>query len=90
MKEWLIGRQYIVTLWRKVLSGVSMGSVIGTFLFIIHINGVLDNTNCNNIAVSAEDTKFGGVATNDEKCNSITIQLNENIKMGRYVGNETS
>lgn len=75
LKSWLVGRKQRVVLngisstWEDVLSSIIQGSVLSSVLFVILINDIdscLSNTNMT-IYKFADDSKFGGIVTNDEE-----------------------
>ena len=60
--------------WENTQAGVPQGSVLGPYLFLIYINDIVQNINCNR--VFADDTSLFTVFENDD---SIKL-LEEDLK----------
>ena len=77
---WLVGRQQRVVLngqfsgWRKVISGVLQGSVLGTLLFVIYINGIDESVACR-ILKFADDTKIYNAVKSSEDIDNLQACL---------------
>jgi len=61
--------------WKRVISGVPQGSVIGPILFLIYINN-MDLGVDNEILKFADDTKLYGIVTNRDEALSLQKDLN--------------
>jgi len=61
--------------WRKVLSGVPQGSVLGPLLFILYINDLPCNTKNTSPSIFADDTKVNGKVDTKEESEAIQYDL---------------
>ena len=50
--------------WREVSAGVPLGSVLGPLLFLIYINDLTNNLQCN-VKIFADDTSLFTVVENE-------------------------
>ena len=60
--------------WEHTSAGVRQGSVLGPYLFLLYINDIVDNVNCN-IRLFSDDTSLFTVIENND---SIKL-LNEDL-----------
>ena len=56
--------------WTEVINGIPQGSVLGSILFTIYINGLPDTLE-NMIKLFADDTKVFATVNNEEDKNSL-------------------
>jgi len=61
--------------WRKVLSGVPQGSVLGPLLFILYINDLPRNLKNTSPFIFADDTKLAGKVNTEEESKRIQSDL---------------
>ena len=50
--------------WRSISAGVPQGSDLGPLFFLIHINDLVDNVNCD-VKMFADDTSLFSTVTNE-------------------------
>ena len=62
--------------WKKVLSGVPQGSVLGSILFFIYINDIIDNLN-SQAYLFADDMKLYRRINNDTDYNVLQSDINK-------------
>jgi len=60
--------------WMKIKSGVPQGSVLGTLLFLIYINDVVDSL-CANLLEFADDTEVFSVVSTTNDIDRLQILL---------------
>ena len=83
IKVWLSGRQQRVVLngtkseWKKVVSGVPQGSVLGPLLFLVFVNTIESNIN-SKVFKFADDIKLFTVI--EEKNEQIDFDLDKLVK----------
>lgn len=69
----------IVSDWVDVLSGVPQGSVLGPLLFIIYINDIVEELNCN-CYLYADDMKMYKILKSEDDCCCLQKNLNNVVK----------
>jgi len=80
IENWLVGRQQRVLLneqfssWRKVISGVPQGSVLGPLLFVIYINDIHESVACR-ILKFADDTNIYSAVKTSEDIDNLQADL---------------
>ena len=65
------------SIWKKVLSGVSQDSLLGSLLFVIFINDIDETVECVKIIKKfADDTKVGHIVMNPTDSETLQTALN--------------
>ena len=74
--------------WCRVMSDVPQGSVLGSLLFVIYINDLSENIDCN-IKQYADDTKLYAIIKNDNDIVQMQHDLDK-LLSGLMLGNSPS
>ena len=82
MRSFLVNRRQRVVLngkcsnWETITSGVPQGSVLGPLLFLIYINDIVENVNCD-IKLFADDTSLFQVVRGEART---ALELNRDLE----------